>query len=325
MIEFAPQIPLLVPSFSSKGNLFLHKGNGKFVSDNYSLMQELDIRVSKSYLISAYDVYYGLMPQNPEEWPETEYLFVDSGGYETNDSFDLSERNKFNYNVLPWDIEKMRSVYSRIVSCEKLQNSIIILSGFDSFIPFEEQLEKAISLSADFPSAVINFIVKMAFPINRLSLEIENAKRNLSDISIIGVTEKELGDSVQERALNLISIRKQLSSCNWVGNIHIYGGLEPNLVKLYYYAGADIFDGLSWQRIRYRGNSTLYDPASFNVSLAEHENKYLMMVDNLAVLQSISTDLSTSALKRFDNLDILEASLKSDDLSINNLLNLMEA
>ena len=67
MVDFAPLFPLLVPSFSSKGNLLLPQSDGKYISDNYSLLQEMDLRVSKSYLISAYDIYYGLMPQNPNE------------------------------------------------------------------------------------------------------------------------------------------------------------------------------------------------------------------------------------------------------------------
>ena len=85
MSNFAPLFPLLVPSFSSKGNLLLRQPDGTYISDNYSLLQKLDSRVSKSYLVSAYDVYYGLMPRNPHDMPETEYLFIDSGGYETND------------------------------------------------------------------------------------------------------------------------------------------------------------------------------------------------------------------------------------------------
>jgi len=51
--------------------------------------------------------------------PETEYLFIDSGGYETNDSFDLSGRNKFNYHVMPWDKDKMKEKARTINGCKK--------------------------------------------------------------------------------------------------------------------------------------------------------------------------------------------------------------
>ena len=112
MNEFSPLIPLFVPSFSSKGNLLIPRKDETYVSDNYDLLQVLDVRVSNSYLLSAYDVFYGFMPQDPNDWPYTDYLFIDSGGYEINDTYDLSERNKFNYNVFDWDIDKMKQVYA---------------------------------------------------------------------------------------------------------------------------------------------------------------------------------------------------------------------
>ena len=86
---------------------------------------------------TPYDIYYGLMPQNPNDMPETEYLFIDSGGYETNDSFDLSERNKFNYKVMPWDKDKMKAIYRKVTDCSKFQNAVTILSINDTIGPFE--------------------------------------------------------------------------------------------------------------------------------------------------------------------------------------------
>ena len=128
--------PLLIPSFSSKGNLFIRNDKeGTYTSDNYSLLEELGVRVSKCYLISAYDIYYGFMPTNPGALPYTEFLFVDSGGYEISDGYDLSERNKFNYKVMPWDIDKMLSVYSSIMSCDNFENSTVVLTSYDSFCP----------------------------------------------------------------------------------------------------------------------------------------------------------------------------------------------
>lgn len=324
MINFAPLFPLLVPSFSSKGNLLLPVTNGKYVSDNYSLLQALDVRVFKSYLISAYDVYYGYMPQDPNDWPDTDYLFIDSGGYETNDSFDLCERNKFNYRVLPWDNAKMKEVYSRIVTCPKFQNTAIVLSGFDTAGPFEKQLAENKSLVSEFPNAIIDFIIRINFSFDYLLSDISREKQQIEAIPIIGLTEKELGCTLRDRLLNLIQIKKQLVSCGWAGNIHIFGGLELNLVKLYYIAGADIFDGLSWQRMYYRNNTSLYDPEAFRVSLTDNENKYFMMIDNLSVLQEISNDLAAISANRLDKLSLLESGLKTNNATIKDILILME-
>lgn len=324
MVDFAPLFPLLVPSFSSKGNLLLPQSGGKYISDNYSLLQEMDLRVSKSYLISAYDIYYGLMPQNPNDMPETEYLFIDSGGYETNDSFDLSERNKFNYKVMPWDKDKMKAIYRKVTDCSKFQNAVTILSINDTIGPFEQQLTEAVSLSQEFPNAVINFIIKICFPFEHLLDKIDQTKNYLQSIQIIGITEKELGYTVRDRLKNLIQIKKRLSSSGWNGSIHIFGGLEPNLAKLYYLAGADIFDGLSWQRMFYRNNASLYNPESFYISLSEHENKFLMMVDNLSILQEVSNNLSTLFDMRTTKMNLLESNLVSKDMTIKELLDIME-
>lgn len=324
MIKFESHLPLLVPSFSSKGNLLILQPDGTYRSDNYSLLQSLDIRISKSYLVSAYDTYYGFMPPNPNDWPETDYLFIDSGGYEINDSFDLSERNKFNYQVYPWDKDKMKEIYSNVVACPKFQNSTIVLSSYDTVDPFGQQLSDALSLIKEYPYAIVNFIVKINFPIEDLLNDIIKKKDYLGPINIIGFTEKELGSTVRERLLNLIRIKRQLISCGWYGSIHIFGGLEPSLVKLYYIAGADIFDGLSWQRMYYRNNASLFNPETFYISLPEHENKFLMMLDNLSVLQELSASLAAIGDIRIEKMELLKFYLSSEEMTIKSILTIME-
>ena len=324
MNKFSPLIPLLIPSFSSKGNLLIPRKNGTYVSDNYELLQVLDVRVSNSYLVSAYDVFYGYMPQDPNEWPNTDYLFIDSGGYEISDTYDLSERNKFNYKVHPWDIDKMKQVYHTVTSCPKFSNSTIVLSGFDLPGPFVDQLTSILKLAEEYPNALVNFIIKPVFPFEHLLERIKENIETLYSIPILGLTEKELGDTVQKRLLNLISLRKLLDSLNWNGKIHIFGGLEPNLSILYYFAGADIFDGLSWQRMRYQTNSTLWDPFLYNISRNEFENKYLMMIDNLSALRDLSNNLSCELDNRSNYMSQLEELLKDTELTISNIISELE-
>lgn len=320
MNGFNPLIPLFVPSFSSKGNLLIPYKNGTYVSDNYDLLQVLDIRVSNSYLVSAYDVFYGFMPQDPNDWPYTDYMFIDSGGYEITDSYDLSERNKFNYNVFPWDIDKMKQVYRTITSCPKFSNTTLILSSYDLPGPFREQLDAALKLAIDFPKNLINFIIKPAFSFEHLLEEIQTNIEDLRGIPVLGLTEKELGDTIQKRLSNLISLKKILTSLDWNGKIHIFGGLEPGLSVLYFFAGADIFDGLSWQKMRYHTNSTLWDPFKYNISRDEFENKYLMMLDNLSELRDLSTELSCEIKNRPTKMVRLEELLRKSDLTISSVI-----
>lgn len=316
-------LPLFVPSFSSKGNLFFPKGDGKFVSDNYELPEILNIRLSETYLVSAYDIYYGFMPQDPEMWPETRYLFIDSGGYETNDSFDLSERNKYNYHVLPWDEEKMKEVYRRVLTCSKFTNTTIILSGFDSCAGINDQLNRFADLQQEFPTAVINQLIKLTDRMDDVARILINSHK-LSDIQILGFTEKELGHTLKERLIHVMLIKHELNNAGWNGLIHVFGGLEPSLSRLYFIAGADIFDGLSWQRTRYKGNATLYEPHNYFASSTEEENKLWMMIDNLSELRSIKDDLGILLDYRAQLSEQLGEKLKDNNVTVFDLLSVLE-
>lgn len=320
MNKFNPLIPLFIPSFSSKGNLLIPCEAGIYVSDNYDLLQVLDVRVSNSYLLSAYDIFHGFMPSDPNDWPYTDYLFIDSGGYEISDTYDLSERNKFNYNVFAWDMDKMNQVYQTVTSCTKFSSATIILSSYDLIAPFKDQLNAAIKLAQDFPDALVNFIIKPAFSFEQLLEHIKENIEDLQQIPILGLTEKELGNTVQTRLLNLIAFKQLLDSLNWAGKIHIFGGLEPSLSTLYYFAGADIFDGLSWQRMRYQTNSTLWDPFSFNISRDEFENKFYMMIDNLSVLRDLSIDLSCELANRSLKMVRLKELLNNTESTISDII-----
>ena len=320
MKEFSPLIPLFIPSFSSKGNLLIPYKNGTYVSDNYDLLQVLDITVSNSYLVSAYDIFYGFMPQDPNDWPYTDYLFIDSGGYEISDTYDLSERNKFNYNVSAWDVDKMKQVYRTVTSCPKFSSATIVLSSYDLMRAFKEQLDAALKLAKEFPDSLVNFIIKPAFSFQQLLEQIKENIEDLHQISILGLTEKELGNTVQTRLLNLISLKQLLDLLNWTGKIHIFGGLEPSLSTLYYFAGADIFDGLSWQKMRYQTNSTLWDPFSFKIARDEFENKLYMMVDNLSVLRDLSNSLSCTLDERSSKITQLKELLKNPEATISEII-----
>lgn len=320
MKEFSPLMPLFIPSFSSKGNLLIPYKDETYISDNYDLLQVLDIRVSNSYLVSAYDIFYGFMPQDPNEWPYTDYLFIDSGGYEISDTYDLSERNKFNYNVYAWDIDKMKQVYHIVTSCPKFNSTTIVLSSYDLIGAFKEQLDAALKLAKEFPNSLVNFIIKPAFSFEQLLEHIKENIEDLHQISILGLTEKELGNTIQTRLLNLISLKQLLDSLNWTGKIHIFGGLEPSLSTLYFFAGADIFDGLSWQKMRYQTNSTLWDPFSFKIDRDEFENKLYMMVDNLSVLRDLSNSLSCMLDDRSSKITQLKELLKNTEATISEII-----
>ena len=78
------ETPLLVPAFSSKG-LPIVKKKKSGVADAFKATREY---LTYSMLLSAYDIHYKFIPKPSSAI--TEIVFIDSGGYETEDYHDLS-------------------------------------------------------------------------------------------------------------------------------------------------------------------------------------------------------------------------------------------
>ena len=70
------QTPLLIPSFSSKG-FARSKSEGR--SEIHGILTYSTEFLTDTYLVSAYDIFYGHVPA-PAELPRPELIFVDSGG-----------------------------------------------------------------------------------------------------------------------------------------------------------------------------------------------------------------------------------------------------
>ena len=74
---------------------------------------------------------------------------------------------------------------------------------------------------------------------------------NLRGFNIIGVTEKDLGANLLDRLMRVAILRKGLDDVGVNAPIHLWGGLDPILTPLFFFAGAEIFDGISWLRYAY--------------------------------------------------------------------------
>jgi hypothetical protein len=86
---------------------------------------------------------------------------------------------------------------------------------------------------------------------------LKHAKK-LGDFDVIGVTEKEIGNSVLTRMQNIASLRRALDKEHINVPIHVFGSLDTVTTPLYFLAGADIFDGLTWLRFAFHEGQTLY-------------------------------------------------------------------
>ena len=66
----------------------------------------------------------------------------------------------------------------------------------------------------------------------------------LEGFDLVGVTEKELGNSLLNRLHNTSRLRMALDEVSNEAPIHVFGSLDPLNVPLYFAAGAEVFDGL---------------------------------------------------------------------------------
>ena len=111
-----------------------------------------------------------------------------------------------------------------------------------------------------------------------------------SEFDIIGLTEAELGDSVLMRMRNIAFLRQLMDIQKIHKPLHIYGSLDPVCTPLYFLAGADIFDGLSWLRFAYRDELAVYHrnrvPLDFDPSVSEDVGRMRSYMANLHYLVS---------------------------------------
>ena len=67
-----------------------------------------------------------------------------------------------------------------------------------------------------------------------------------TNVPMIAVAERRLGDGVFERAQSVAALRDKLNSTGRYVGLHLLGTGNPISIALYSWAGADSFDGLEW-------------------------------------------------------------------------------
>ncbi len=251
--------PLLVPSFSSKGFPEVEK----IIGYNSEL-------ITGPALVSAYDLYHRKI-NPPFEFPSL--LFLDSGGYEASKDTDLSDLGDTEYAPALWRPEYHESIL-------KSWNSSVptIFISYDhpkERLPIKEQIDRAHKMEVG-GDGLREILLKPETEDSRF-LKIDNVLRNihgLADFSIIGVTEKEIGGSIADRMLNIAKLRNALEKAGMDTPIHVFGSLDTMTTPMYFIAGADIFDGLTWLRFAYYEGSTMYKHNFSAVKLGLNEKSH---------------------------------------------------
>lgn len=305
--------PLLVPSFSSKGFGFAPtrraQAKGSTPKRVSAVSEALEFSaqfLDKAALLSAYDIHHGHLKRPERFYDRPSVLFMDSGGYETTAVYDDSHSFAPAYTPLPWTPDDYRSVLAAVP-----EHVPLVVVSPDRHGAVKSQIRAATSFFGGYPRCLSNFLVKPPSRSKR-EVDIDDLVRNAPDLkrfSIIGITEKELGNSVLSRVENIAKLRRGLDALDADRPIHVFGSLDPIITPLYFLAGAEIFDGLSWLRYYFHEGASSH---LLSASVLEHgistrfgQLKGAVLTGNLAYLRSLELELRHLAANPSDDLGAL--------------------
>ena len=282
-------------------------------SEASSALSEFGRYLNESYLISVFDIHHNHFKEPENHYNNTALIFLDSGGYELNPEFDSTEPKMTPIRQLDFTNEDYCETLDLMY--KDYSEKPFIMANFDwetKYTSYENQIEKAREIFNKYPNWSSNFILKPNkkgnnnIHVNEIAPYIDE----LSKFDIIGVTEKELGKKLLDRLKKIFSLRKALNEAGINAPIHIWGGLDPLITPLYFFAGADIFDGVSWLRYLFHEgkavNRESYAVLTGNISVSHDHAVMLSISANLMALQGLANSLRAFANSDKPNFDIFD-------------------
>jgi len=277
--------PMLVPSLSSRA------------TDNIvNATEVIGSIISGPILLSAYDQYYANIL--PKISSSCTLIFIDSGGYECSIGYKASKYNLYNLDLREWN-EKCH--LSAIENLEKKPPKVII--NFDHPTlrrPLEEQIDRAKDLFKKNNGHLREFLIKPEDKCELIDVEkvIQNLK-SFTSFDIIGIIEKELGPTILDRMVSIATIRSEMDRRKISKPLHVFGSLDTITTPLYYFAGADIFDGLAWSRYIFHDGKTLYrdsfGPSSKGIHVNINNILLSSLIDNFSYITELKLELEQFA------------------------------
>ena len=296
----ALQTPALIPSISSKGfpPVLL---DGAEVPAAAFYMEAFARWATESLLVSAYDIHHGLIAGTDalfHDFKESLYakprlLVIDSGLYEFRPSSDAGEIYVSGEKPQEWTPAMLGDTIDGLPA-----EASAAVVNWDSSDEYANQIEAGFVFFNRGDRARFASIFLLKPEPGRDFHDFSALERNadqLAAFDIVGVTEKELGDSIADRLHALARLRQLLDRVGGRRPIHVFGGLDPLLTPLYFAAGAEVFDGLSWLRYIYADGISLYREAAVVLegALAERLPRAVMrlQIRNLQSLADLQHDL----------------------------------
>ncbi len=305
-------LPKLVPSFTSKGFPFDKDSGYSVVSRALDFVVQGQL-LDDSFLISAYDIHHNHFKEPKKYFNIPQIVFLDSGGYEVSPYYDSTEPEQGPYKHKPYEEED----YKKVLTSLPIDKPIVISNPdyITEKMEIEDQILHSQKFFNEMPNFTRNFIIKPGFkkkggPKQEIPFDILIANiGKLGAFDVIGVTEKNLGRNLKIKLKNIARLRAALNREGISNPIHIYGGLDPVLTPLYFFAGAEIFDGASWLRYAYHQGMAIHRYCygvmrDTNAFMTEEQVEVHAYLDNLLYLVKLSTELRAFASSAKPNFNI---------------------
>jgi hypothetical protein len=269
-IEF--ETPILVPGLSSKAlGPILAQVPGKTTlgQRTASLVhsESLIDGIQESLLVSAYDINLDLLTDSKKfcsgfkssRWSKPNLLIIDSGWYEKTVGPPGGQYVHEAGAAEEWMVEDFEQT---IDSLDKNVRAVVV--SWDNTGSYPEQIGNAQAFFGTRRRFGSTILLKP--PGDGRFHSFKNLSSadaaDLRFFGVVGVTEKELGDSIIDRLEALARLRTALDDADVDAPVHVFGGLDPLYTPLYVAAGAEIFDGLGWLRYAYRDGFAYYRDAA---------------------------------------------------------------
>ena len=297
--------PLLIPSLSSRASGPIQfqrslESAPEPISCSIIHSDSLIGGIEESLLVSAYDIHHDLLVDSNafrcnfrnSRYAQPRLMLIDSGWYEKGGSSQDKQFGENRYESLQWG----KSDYQHTI--DNLDDEIRpVVISWDHFGSYPEQIAAGQDFFGDRTSIASTMLLKP--PHNSRVHDFNEFSgadfANLRAFDVIGVTEKEVGESVLDRLVNIALLRRHLDTAGVEAPIHVLGGLDPLYTPLYFAAGGELFDGLGWLRYAYREGVAMHrDVAAIldrQITKETISNWLYICLQNLDELRKLAEDL----------------------------------
>lgn len=253
-------------------------------------------------LISAYDIANNLLTDAESlrsgflnsSWSRPRFLIVDSGWYEKEGSPQGGVFAEGMTPPLPWEEADYENTLGGLDP--ELQAAIVTWDCAAG--SYAEQIGRGQAFFSRWPrfSSIALLKPPSDSRFHRLDGMTGDDISNLRAFEVVGVTEKELGETVLDRLVALGQLRRRMDEHDVSAPIHVFGGLDPLFTPLLFAAGGEIFDGLSWLRYAYHQGQAIHRESAALLNQQVDDRWSLVMgrvqIANLTALRELDGELA---------------------------------